>query len=220
MAVMDNEHNEMCRIIGVVRDFPYRSMHQTIGPLIISARPHPIDKIVYVKLPAGKVQEKISVLEAKWKEVYPNIGFDYWFVSDEFSRMYASEERMADLTQGFSLLAILIACLGLFGLASYLAEQRTREIGIRKVLGATIPQILILLFSTFLKMLAIACIIAIPLAFLLMNNWLQNFVYHVGMEWSLFLFSVLIVLVLTVFTVGYETIRASIANPIDAIRYE
>lgn len=173
-----------------------------------------------MKLPAGKVQEKIATLEAKWKEVYPNIGFDYWFVSDEFSRMYASEERMAGLTQGFSLLAILIACLGLFGLASYLTEQRTREIGIRKVLGATIPQILVLLFSTFLKMLGIACIIAIPLAFLLMNNWLQNFVYHVPMEWTIFLFSVLIVLVLTILTVGYKTIRASIANPIDAIRYE
>ncbi len=220
MSVMNNDNNEMSRVIGVVKDFPYRSMHQTIGPLIISARPHSIDKIVYVKLPAGKVQEKIASLESQWKEVYPNLGFDYWFVSDEFSRMYASEERMAGLTQGFSVLAILIACLGLFGLASYLAEQRTKEIGIRKVLGASIVQVLFLLFSTFFIMFAIACLIAMPLAYWLMHTWLQNFVYHISIEWTIFLLSVLIVGLLTVFTVGYETIRASLANPVDAIRHE
>ncbi|MEO0334734.1 MAG: FtsX-like permease family protein, partial [Bacteroidota bacterium] len=220
MEVRNTQAERSGTVIGVVEDFPYRSMHQTIGPLAINARPHPIDQIVYVKLPTEGLQTHLAYLEDQWKEIFPNIGFDYWFLSDEFGRMYQAESRMADLTQTFAVLAILIACLGLFGLASFMAERRTKEIGIRKVLGASVSQIITLLLTNFVKMVGIAIVIAIPLAYLLMNDWLQNFVYHVPMSIVIFVIAVALVLTLTLLTVGYEAIRASTANPVKSIRHE
>ncbi|MGD1889914.1 MAG: FtsX-like permease family protein [Cyclobacteriaceae bacterium] len=220
MEVLNSHTERSGTVIGVVEDFPYRSMHQTIGPLAINARPHPIDQIVYVKLPTENLQTHLAYLEDQWKEAFPNVGFDYWFLSDEFGRLYQAESRMADLAQTFSVLAILIACLGLFGLASYMAERRTKEIGIRKVLGASVPQIIALLLTNFVKMVLIAIVIAIPLAYLLMNDWLQNFVYHVPMSAVIFIIAIVLVLALTLITVGYEAIRASTANPVKSIRHE
>ena len=208
------------KVIGIVKDFPYRSMHETIGPLAISAIPHFIDKIVYVKLPTDGVSDKIASIHEKWKEIFPGIGFDYWFISDEFGRMYEAEERMSGLIRNFSILAIFIACMGLFGLASYLAERRTKEIGIRKVMGASSGQMVSLLFAAFARLLAISVIVAIPIAYFLMNGWLQNFVYNVGLAWWVFVLSVGLVTLLTVITVGYESLKASLANPVDVIRYE
>lgn len=123
-------------IIGVVKDFPFRSMHQPIEPLLLNPKVHNIDKIVYVKLPEGKFQQKIAGVEKKWKAAFPNTGFDHWFLSDEFNRMYLAEGRVSALSKAFAVLAIVITVLGVFGLASYTAEQRTKEMGIRKVLGA------------------------------------------------------------------------------------
>jgi len=220
LSITDTATQITGEIIGVVKDFPYRSIHETIGPLAISARPHPIDQIVYVKLPKDKINEKIATIEASWKEVVPLVGFDHWFLSDEFGKMYATEKRMADLTKTFAVLAIFIACLGLLGLASYLAERKTKEIGIRKVLGATVPQIVLMLFSTFAMLLLVACAIAVPLAYFLMNSWLQNFTYHIPMYWWIFVGSVTLVFTLTMLIVGYESIKASLVNPIRSIRYE
>jgi putative ABC transport system permease protein len=204
----------------VVKDFPYRSMHQSIGALRISARPHPVDQIVYVKLPVKNIQQHIQTLEEKWKEVYPGIGFDYWFLDQEFGRMYESETRMSDLTESFSVVAIFIACLGLFGLASFMTEQRTKEIGIRKVLGASVKQILVLFMNTFIKMLIISAVVAGPVAYFIMNEWLQQFVYHIAIDWKIIMSAIGIVFGLTILTVGYELIRASTANPVNAIRHE
>jgi putative ABC transport system permease protein len=159
-------------------------------------------------------------VEAKWKEVYPGIGFDYWFLDHEFGRMYESETRMADLTESFSVVAIFIACLGLFGLASYMTEQRTKEIGIRKVMGATVKQILTLFLSTYVKMLIISAIIAGPIAYYLINKWLQEFAYHISIDWLILLGAIAIVFGITILTVSYELIKASTANPVNAIRYE
>ncbi|WP_020527500.1 ABC transporter permease [Flexithrix dorotheae] len=207
-------------VIGVVKDFPYRSIHQNIGPLVISARPHPMDKIVYVKLPKGKFQEKLEFIEATWKNVLPGIGFDHWFLSEEFGKMYQTERRMANLSKNFAILAISIGCLGLFGLASYLAERRTKEIGIRKVMGATVFQMLLLLFSTFSFLIFISALIAIPSSYFLMSNWMQNFAYNVGLDWLIFGLAILFVFILTIVTVGYESLKASLANPVDAIRQD
>jgi putative ABC transport system permease protein len=130
------------RIIGVVKDFPYRSMHQPIEPLLLNPHLHFIDKIAYIKLPSGKFGEKIASIEKKWKAVFPNTGFDHWFLNDEFNRMYIVEGRVSSLAKSFAVLAILITVLGVFGLASYTAEQRTKEVGIRKVLGASERQVI------------------------------------------------------------------------------
>jgi putative ABC transport system permease protein len=208
------------KVIGVVRDFSYRTMHQAINPVVIQGKPHAYDQIVYVKLPAGKFQEKIAGLEQKWKSVLPGYGFDHWFVSQEFDRMYEGESRMNDLFRTFSLLAIVIACLGLFGLSSYLSQRRTREIGIRKVMGASVPQMIRLLFGTFVRLLAVACVVAIPFGWYAMHSWLQDFTYRVDIDGFVFALGVGLVLVLTVLTVSYETIRAATANPVETLRAE
>jgi putative ABC transport system permease protein len=220
LRIEDSGSQRISTVIGVVKDFPYRSIHQAIEPLRISARPHWLDQIVYVKLPVNNMQEHIQILESKWKEVFPGIGFDYWFLDQEFNRMYESEIRMSDLSESFSVIPIFIACLGLFGLASYMTEQRTKEISIRKVLGASVKQILVLFLSTFLKMLIISAIVAGPIAYFLMNKWLQQFVYRVSIDWKIILSSIGIVFGLTLLTVSYELIKASTANPVNALKHE
>jgi len=220
LTIEDPQSQRISIVIGVVKDFPYRSMHHPIGPLRINARPNQWDQIVYVKLPLNNIQKHIQTLEAKWKEILPGIGFDYWFLDQEFGRMYESETRMSDLTESFSIIAIFIACLGLFGLTSYMTERRTKEIGIRKVMGASVKQVLILFLRTYLKMLIISAIIAGPIAYFLINKWLQQFAYHISIDWKIILGAVGIVFVLTIITVSYELIKASTANPVDTIRYE
>ena len=138
-------------VIGVVKDFPYQSMHQAIGPSMLNPHLHSIDQIAYIKLPAGKFQEKIASIEKKWKEIFPGLGFDYWFVSDEFNRMYLMESRVSSLSKSFAVLAILITIMGVFGLASYTAEQKTKEVGIRKVLGAEVSQVIRMFVWVFVK---------------------------------------------------------------------
>jgi len=150
----------------------------------------------------GKFQEKLAFVENTWKEVYPGVGLDYWFVSDEFGRMYKVEKRIAALSQNFPGLAILITCIGLFGLASFICEQRTKEIGIRKAMGATNAQILCLLLVTFLKLLFFACVVAVPLSYFASNKLLENFVYRISLNADMGLIGVAIIVLLTIFTVG------------------
>lgn len=210
----------MGKVVGVVKDFPYKSAYQLIEPLVIDPTPHPIDRIVYVKLPVGRFQEKIAFIEEQWKKVYPGIGLDYWFVDDEFNRMYKSERRISSLSKNFSGLAILITCVGLFGLASFIAEQRTKEIGIRKALGATHLQILQLLLSAFLTLLVIGALVAIPLGYFVSGKLLENFIYRIPLGAYAAIVSLLTIVTLTVVTVSYESIKASLANPVKSLRYE
>jgi putative ABC transport system permease protein len=220
LRIEDSRSKTISTVIGVVKDFPYRSMNQSIGPLRIIARPHRTNHIVYVKLPAKNRQLYIQKLESKWRELFPGIGFDYWFLDDEFNRMYDAEIRMAGLSESFSVIAILIACLGLLGLASYVTEQKTREIGVPKVLCASVNRVLLLFLSIFLKMLVISALVAGPVAFFLMNKWLQHFVYRISIDWKILLSAIGILFGITLLTVCYELIRASIANPVNAIRHE
>ena len=207
-------------VIGVVEDFPYKSMHKKIDPLAIAPKPHTFDRIIHVKLPAGKMGEKIAALEKAWKQIFPEFGFDYWFVDEEFGRMYANEKQVAELTEKFSALAILITCVGLYGLAAFLSEQRTKEIGIRKSLGASSGQIMQLLLSVFGKLLMIACVFGIPVSYYLSDRWLQSFVYRTDI--TIFLFAAVIGVIgtITLLTVGYESLKASLANPVESLRRE
>lgn len=207
-------------VIGVVEDFPYRSMHRKIDPLAISPVPHSNDRIIHVRLPEGKMSEKIASLEKKWKETFPDFGFDYWFIDEEFGRMYASETKVAELTEKFSALAILITCVGLYGLASFLAEQRTKEIGIRKTLGATNGQIFYMLLKVFGRLLIIASLIGIPVSFYFASQWLNSFVYKTPLSVAVFGGSLLLIAGITIITVGYEALKASMANPIKALKHE
>jgi len=207
-------------VIGVVEDFPFRSANYKIDPLGIAPKPHLNDRIIYVRLPAKDMGQKITELEQKWKQVFPNYGFDYWFIDQEFGRMYENEVRVANLTEKFSWLAILVACVGLYGLAAFMAEQRTKEIGIRKTMGASNSLILWLLLKVFGKLLLIASIIGVPLTYLLSRNWLENFVYRTPLSATVFVGALLVIALITLITVGYETLKAAMANPIKAIRHE
>jgi len=212
--------NRLFRVIGVVKDFPFRSMHQPIEPLVLSARPDPIDNIAYIKLPAGTFQEKIATIEKKWKSAFPGAGFDHWFVSDEFNRMYQVERTISSLAKIFAVLAILITILGVLSLASYTAEQRTKEIGIRKVLGAGDKQVIALFAAIFLKIFVVASLIAIPVSWYFAEKWLQGFVYRVAISPLIFVFSGTGLLLVTGLTIGYEIWRSVRANPVTALRTE
>lgn len=208
------------QVIGVVEDFPYRSMLRKIDPLAIAPKPHRFDRIIHVRLPAGKMGEKIAMLERNWKQIFPDFGFDYWFVDEEFGRMYENETQVAELTEKFSALAILIACVGLYGLAAFMSEQRTKEIGVRKTMGASNSEILFLLLKVFGKLLLIACVIGIPLAYYFSYQWLQTFVYKTSLSVFVFGGAVLTIMVITMITVGYEALKASWTNPVNALRHD
>lgn len=208
------------KVIGVMKDFPFRSMHQPVEPLMLSSRPHFIDKIVYVQLPAGKFAEKLAVVEKQWRAAFPNTGFDYWFLSDEFNRMYVVEERVSSLAKSFAMLAILITVLGVFGLATYTAEQKTKEVGIRKVLGAGNREVAALFLYSFLKIFAIACLVAVPLAWLAAYKWLQGFSYRTNISPLVFSLSIAGLLLLTLFTIAYEVWKSVRINPVKSLRAE
>jgi putative ABC transport system permease protein len=207
-------------VIGVVEDFPYKSMHNKIDPLAISPKPHSDDRIIHVRLPEKKIGEKIQMLEAKWKQVYPDFGFDYWFIDDEFGRMYENETQVAQITKNFSALAILITCVGLYGLAAFLSQQRTKEIGIRKTMGASNSQIVFLLLTIFGKLLLIACVIGLPVTYLLTSRWLEGFAYQTDLSVWVFTGAIFIMVTITFLTVGFETLKASMGNPVAALKHE
>jgi putative ABC transport system permease protein len=215
-----NDNNRTFKVIGVVKDFPYRSMHQVIEPLILNPRVHFIDRIAYVKLPVGKFQEKIRFIESTWKEIFPDVGFDYWFLSDEFDRMYVAERRVSSLAKSFAGLAVLITALGLFGLASYTAEQKTKEVGIRKVLGAAVRQLIVMFLMVFFRIFIIASVIAVPLAYFMADYWLRGFAYRLPLSPYVFMASLGGLLAVTLVTVGYETWRAASSNPVHSLRTE
>lgn len=208
------------KVIGVVEDFPYRSMNYKIEPLGIAARPHFDDRIIHVRLGASGIGEKILFLERTWKQVFPSFGFDYWFLDDEFAHMYENEKKIAGLTEKFSILAMLITCIGLYGLASFMAQQRTREIGIRKALGSSSGQIISLLLSVFGKLLLISSVIAVPVTYYLTSQWLKKFAYQTPLSVWVFLGSLSVIAIITLLTVGFETWKAARINPIESLRHE
>jgi len=188
--------------------------------LILNPQLHFIDRIAYVKIPAGKFREKMDFVEKKWKEVFPNIGFDHWFLNDEFNRMYLVERRVASLGKVFAFLAILITALGVFGLASYTAEQKTKEVGIRKVLGADVKQVVGMFVWVFVKIFLIAALIAIPVAYFASYKWLQDFTYKTTISPIVFISSLLGLLLITLGTVAYEVWKSARANPVHSLRTE
>lgn len=208
------------KVIGVVEDFPFRSMNHKIEPMGIAGKPHFDDRIIHVRVNAKNIGEKILTMEKSWKQVFPQLGFDYWFLDDEFGRMYAQEKKIAGLTEKFSILAMLITCIGLYGLASFMAQQRTREIGIRKALGSSSGQIIAMLLSVFGKLLLISSVVAIPVTYLLTSEWLKQFAYQTPLSVWVFVVCLLVIAVITLITVGFETWKAARTNPVESLRHE
>jgi putative ABC transport system permease protein len=173
-----------------------------------------------VKYSEEQKQEVISFLEARWAEMRPNYPFDFYYVSENFDAQYAAEDRLSRLIQYFSGLAILIAVLGLFGLVSFATEQRTKEIGIRKVMGASVRDILILLNSGFLRLVFIAFLLSVPFAWWGMNQWLDTFAYHTQIQWFTLVMSGILAFLIALVTVSYRTWRTANTNPAETLKYE
>jgi putative ABC transport system permease protein len=208
-------------VIGVVKDFHFRSKHQRIEPLILSLVPS--SRYVYfvsVKIKSWNLSDTLSFLKSKWQAFSPNWPFEYFFLDDNLDRMYKSEDRLRQVFLTFTFLAIFIACLGLSGLTAFTAEQRTKEIGIRKILGASVPGVVLLLSKEFMKWVLIANAIAWPVTYFAMGRWLENFAYRISLGWAAFIVSAALALGIALITVGFQAAKAALANPADALRYE
>jgi putative ABC transport system permease protein len=207
------------RVIGVVKDFHIGSLRKEIDPLLIHLYPQ-FMSVVSVRLAAGNVRETISRLEAAWKTYAPNRPFEYSFLDDDYTSLYQQEMRLRAIVSVFAGLAIFVACLGLFGLAAFTAEQRTKEIGIRKVLGASITDIITLLSTGFLKLVGIAFLIAAPIGYLVMTRWLNHFAYRIEPSVSTFLIAGVAAALIALITVSGQAIKAAQQNPVKSLRYE
>ena len=207
-------------IIGVVEDFHFTSLHQEIRPFMIEFIPEQFFGFGLVKINTRNVEETITFLETQFKVFSPDQIFRYSFLDEEFDALYRAEVRTGGLFSVFSVLALFIACMGLFGLISFAARQRTKEIGIRKVLGASVPRIIALLCREVMMLVLISSIIASPIAYFAMRRWLQNFAFQVRISPVLFLVTVVLISLIALLTVSYQAIRAALANPVDALKYE
>lgn len=206
-------------LVGIVRDFHTASLHEPITATIIS-----IDfdeyRSLLVRIQPEHMTATLEALETTWTSFVPDAPFTYTFFDEAFENLYRAEQRLGQMVGIFSVLAVLIACLGLFGLAAFTAEQRTKEIGVRKVLGASVAGLIALLTRDFVKLLAIAFMLAMPLAYLVMEQWLQAFAYRVSIEAGTFVLAGVAALGVALLTVSYQAIKAARANPIDSLRYE
>ncbi len=206
-------------IIGVVKDFHFASMKQKIEPAVFYYNPNN-NWALYIKTAGTDPKKALASAETVFKKYNGNYPFSYIFLDDSFNTLYRSEERTGTLFNVFALMAILISCLGLFGLAAFTAQIRTREIGVRKVLGASVSAIISLLATDFIKLVLMAIVLAIPVAWFAMNKWLQDFAYKINIGWTVFFFSSLIALLIAVFAISFQSIKAAIANPVKSLRSE
>jgi putative ABC transport system permease protein len=218
--------NGIGEIIGVVKNFHFNSLHTKIYPVIFYWLDWPHNK-VSVKIllydsgaSISDIGKIIGYIKEKWEKICPDYPFEYSFLDETFDKQYKSEERLSDIFISFALLAIFIACMGLFGLAAFTTKQRTKEIGVRKVLGASSSEIVFLLLKKFTKWVVVANIIAWPIAYYAMSRWLQNFAYRTNIGLLIFIVAAALALVIALITVSYHALKAAYANPIEALRYE
>jgi ABC-type antimicrobial peptide transport system permease subunit len=210
-------------IVGVVSDFHTQSLQTEIKPTAILYRSDGHSFGIKLSTPHQKVSDldpAIKKIEAAWKRIYPEEKFSYQFLSESVKNFYRTEQRVGTLVQTATGIAILISCLGLFGLSSFTVIQRTKEIGIRKVLGATVNSILVLLSWDFLKLVIIAFIVSVPVAYYLANEWLQKFAYHTDLTAWIFIASGLVSVAVALMTISLRTVDAAKADPVKALRYE
>ncbi len=173
-----------------------------------------------LKVRSKNLPETLAFLEKTWQKFLPDRPFEFEFVDDNLNNLYLEDQKVGQLVGTFALLTILVACLGLFGLAAFTAEQRTKEIGVRKVLGASVRSIILLLSKEFAKLVLIANVIAWPVAYFAIDDWLQNFAYRVDVAWWVFALAGVATLLIALGTVGYQALRAALSNPVEALRYE
>lgn len=216
---LDDDGEKPGELIGIVKDFHFKSLHETIGPMAFKMEDSDFNYLL-LKINSTDLTSTLSRIENHWQQIVPGFAFTYTFLDDDFGALYQSESRMSTLMLIFAGLAMLIACLGLFGLVSFAAQQRMREIGIRKVLGADARQIVTLLSKDFLKLVLLSFLLAIPLSAWLINGWLENFAYRISLSAGPFLIAVVASVVIAMATLGIRALRAASANPVEVLRRE
>ena len=207
------------KVIGVVKDFHYKSLHEKVTASVIQLYPQ-VTETVAVKLRGGNMNNSIANINEIWKRYAPGFPLDYKFVDETYGKMYSSEQKLSTLLWIFAIMAIVVGCMGLFGLAAFSAEQRTKEIGIRKVLGADVFNIVGLLSKNFLLLVLIASVIAFPVAWWAMKAWLDDFPYRVEISWWIFGIAIIAALFIAMITVSFQSIKAATANPVKSLRTE
>jgi putative ABC transport system permease protein len=204
----------------VVDDFHSENLYKPLEAYAFHNAPTEGRAFVLVKLSGGNLKTNMDKLEAIYKKSIPNGAFEFTFLDQFLQNLYVSDQRTAKIVLIFSALAIFIACLGLFGLAAFIAEQRTKEIGIRKVLGASIGNIVLLLSGNFIRLVLLAVIIAIPVSWWMMNSWLQDFAFRISIGWTVFVLAGLTVIAIALLTVSFQALKAAMTNPVKALRSE
>jgi len=205
-------------ILGVVKDFNFESMRSRIVPLCMVLGNSPT--IVSVKLKTTDMRKTIAAITGVWKNISPHQPFRYTFLDERFASMYDDVQRTGRIFSSFAILAIIVACLGLFALSAYMAEQRSKEISIRKVLGASVAQVTALVSKDFVKLVLIALLLACPVAWWGMNKWLQDFAYQTTISWWIFAVAGVLVVIIALATISFQSIRAAVANPVDSLKGE
>ncbi|MGH2649205.1 MAG: ABC transporter permease, partial [Ginsengibacter sp.] len=206
------------QIVGIVKDYHYKSLYEKVGPAFIEYAPD--NNTTLVKIKAGFEQQTVADIKNLFTKFNNGLEFTYSFLDDDYNKLYASEQRVAILSKYFAGIAILISCLGLFGLATFTAQKRQKEIGIRKVIGASVNSITTMLSKDFLILIGISLLIAFPISWWLMDNWLQSFAYRINISPVVFLIAGFSVVLITLFTISFQSIKAAMANPVKSLRTE
>jgi putative ABC transport system permease protein len=215
----DKDTNYYVNIVGVTKDFHFTSLRNEIKPFAFVRNNRRLNNIA-VKMNSADMHATLAQVQSKWQSIFPDRPFDYYFLDESIDKLYRSDKNFKSLFSYFTIIALIIACLGLFGLAAFTAEQRTKEIGIRKVLGATVSNIINMLSLDFLKLVSIAVLIGFPIAWVVMGKWLQDFTYRINISWWFFLIAGAIALAIALLTVSFQAIKAAMANPVKSLRTE
>jgi len=217
--IVNNTMNLKGKVVGVIRNFHFQSLQHQIEPLVLEYRPE-WTGTMFVKIKAGKTAEAVDFLKSKIADISPTTLFSYGFLDDKISGLYKKEDNMSQILQVFSILAIIISCLGLFGLIAYASETRTKEIGIRKVIGAGIFDLIRLLSKDLILSVLLGNMIAWPIAWYAVNKWLQEFTYRININWSVFVVSTIAALLIAGLTIAYHCLKTANANPVKSLSTE
>ena len=212
------ERDSKQKVIGVVKDFHFNSLHQKIKPLLITMVPR--KSMIISKVKENNIKETLEYMETEWISLTGDNTFSYFFVNEVHAKLYKSDSKFGKIILAFAGLAIFIACMGLFGLTAFVIGQRTKEIGIRKALGATIFSINKVILKQFINMVVLSMVVAWPITYYAMNKWLLNYAYRINLHLAYFIVASVFVLIIAVLTVSYHSIKASRANPVDSLKYE
>ncbi|MEO1260968.1 MAG: ABC transporter permease [Bacteroidota bacterium] len=207
------------KVVGVVKDFNFTSLHEEIEPLVLRMSRNK-SRNIFLRLQSGNLNEQVAFVQGEWKALAPEVPFEFTFLDDQIQQLYDSEKRMSSIFSVFAFVAIFIACLGLLGLASFMTAQRTKEIGIRKVLGASVSSVVGLLTREFVFLVGLGLLMAAPIAWYLMNQWLAEFAYRINISWSVFALAAAAVVIVAFFTVSFQSVKAALANPVDSLKTE